>query len=59
MIEQLRENERIRETFGKYIDPKVVQGLINQPDRLATEGQRRIRTVLFCDMMKGLLSARE
>ena len=24
-------NERIRETFGRYIDPKVVQGLIDRP----------------------------
>jgi len=32
MVEQLRQNERIRETFGRYIDPKVVQGLIDRPE---------------------------
>lgn len=50
MVEQLRRNERVRETFGKYIDPQVVQGLIDRPALTASEGQRRVMTVLFCDM---------
>jgi adenylate cyclase len=37
MVEQLRLKERIRETFGKYIDPQVVEGLIDRP-ALATSG---------------------
>ncbi|MFK4382738.1 adenylate/guanylate cyclase domain-containing protein [Bradyrhizobium sp. USDA 223] len=49
MIEQLRHNERIRETFGRYIDPKVVQGLIDRPE-VAIDGERRVMTILFCDM---------
>lgn len=49
MIEQLRHNERIRETFGRYIDPKVVQGLIDRPE-VAMDGQRRVMTIMFCDM---------
>lgn len=49
MIEQLRHNERIRETFGRYIDPKVVQGLIDRPE-VAVDGQRRVMTIMFCDM---------
>jgi len=47
MVDQLRENERIRETFGRYIDPRIIRGLIDQPD---LDGQRRVMTVLFCDM---------
>jgi HAMP domain-containing protein len=31
MVEQLRLKERIRETFGKYIDPRIVEGLIDRP----------------------------
>jgi adenylate cyclase len=58
MVEQLRQNERVRETFGKYIDPQVVQGLIDRPALTASEGQRRIMTVLFCDM-KGFSSLSE
>lgn len=49
MIEQFRHNERIRETFGRYIDPKVVQGLIDRPE-VAIDGQRRVMTIMFCDM---------
>lgn len=49
MIEQLRTNERIRETFGRYIDPKVVQGLIERPE-VAVDGERRVMTIMFCDM---------
>src|SRR6266478_1772100 len=49
MVEQLRLKERIRETFGKYIDPRIVEGLIDRP-MLAAEGQRRVMTVLFCDL---------
>jgi class 3 adenylate cyclase len=50
MVVQLRENQRVRETFGKYIDPRVVEGLIDRPALTAAEGQRRVMTVLFCDM---------
>jgi adenylate cyclase len=50
MVEQLRRNEQIRETFGRYFDPKIVAGIVDQPGRVGTEGQRRVMTVLFCDM---------
>jgi class 3 adenylate cyclase len=58
MVEQLRHKERIRETFGRYIDPRVVEGLIDQPKLAATEGQRRVMTVMFCDM-KGFTTLSE
>jgi len=58
MVVQLRTNQRVRETFGKYIDPRVVEGLIDRPALTAAEGQRRIMTVLFCDM-KGFASLSE
>jgi class 3 adenylate cyclase len=57
MVEQLRLKERLRETFGKYVDPRVVEGLISGP-ALAAEGQRRVMTVLFCDV-KGFTSTSE
>ena len=50
MVAQLRHNARIRETFGKYIDPKVVEGLLDRPALAAADGQRRVMTVMFCDM---------
>ena len=49
MVEQLRLKEHIRRTFGKYVDPRVVEGLINHPE-LAAEGQHRVMTVMFCDV---------
>ena len=58
MVEQLRHKKRIRETFGRYIDPRVVEGLINQPKLAAAEGQRRVMTVMFCDM-KGFTTLSE
>ena len=57
MIEQLRLKERIRETFGRYVDPRIVEGLISGP-ALAAEGQRRVMTVLFCDV-KGFVGVSE
>jgi class 3 adenylate cyclase len=50
MVKELRSKARIRETFGRYVDPRIVEGLIDQPDRLAGTGDRREMTVLFCDM---------
>ncbi|HZC97312.1 MAG TPA: adenylate/guanylate cyclase domain-containing protein [Bradyrhizobium sp.] len=50
MVEQLRHKERMRETFGRYIDPRVVEGLIERQSLAASDGQRRVMTVLFCDM---------
>jgi class 3 adenylate cyclase len=49
MVEQLRLKEHIRRTFGKYVDPRVVESLIDHPV-LATEGEHRVMTVMFCDV---------
>jgi class 3 adenylate cyclase len=58
MVERLRQNQRIRETFGRYIDPRIADGLLDQPALAAADGQRRIMTMLFCDM-KGFTSLSE
>lgn len=55
MVEQLRHKEKMRETFGRYVDPRVVAGLIDRQSQTATDGERRVMTVLFCDM-KGFTS---
>jgi class 3 adenylate cyclase len=49
MVKELRAKARIRDTFGKYVDPRIVAGLIDRPE-LAPEGERRTMTVFFCDM---------
>jgi class 3 adenylate cyclase len=58
MIERLRQNQRIRETFGRYIDPRIADGLLDQPALAAADGQRRIMTMMFCDM-KGFTTLSE
>lgn len=58
MVEQLRHKERLRETFGRYVDPRVVEGLIDPQSLAASNGERRVMTVLFCDM-KGFTSLSE
>jgi adenylate cyclase len=58
MVAQLRRNEKMRETFGRYVDPRVVETLIDRPALAATDGQRRVMTVLFCDM-KGFTALSE
>ncbi|MBX9649403.1 MAG: HAMP domain-containing protein, partial [Xanthobacteraceae bacterium] len=58
MVEQLRHKERLRETFGRYVDPRVVEGLIDPKALTASDGERRVMTVLFCDM-KGFTSLSE
>jgi class 3 adenylate cyclase len=58
MIERLRQNQRIRETFGRYIDPRIAEGLLGETADAATEGQRRLMTVMFCDM-KGFTALSE
>jgi class 3 adenylate cyclase len=58
MIERLRQNQRIRETFGRYVDPRIAEGLLDQTALAAAEGQRRVMTVMFCDM-KGFTTLSE
>ncbi len=58
MVEQLRHKELLRETFGRYVDPRVVEGLIDPQSLAASSGERRVMTVLFCDM-KGFTSLSE
>jgi class 3 adenylate cyclase len=58
MIERLRQNQRVRETFGRYIDPRIAEGLLGETAIAATEGQRRVMTVMFCDM-KGFTALSE
>lgn len=50
MTGQLRLKERIKETFGKYVDPRIVAQLVEQPELARVAGDRRQMTILFCDM---------
>ena len=50
MVGELRIKERIRDTFGKYVDPRIVAGLIDRPELTDNKGARREMTILFTDM---------
>jgi adenylate cyclase len=49
MVVGLREKERIRHTFGQYVDPRIVKSLLE--NRIPAErGERQVMTVFFSDL---------
>ena len=50
MAEELRNKERIKETFGKYLDPRVVARVIDTSKEDLDQAERRVATVLFSDL---------
>ena len=58
MVGELRVKARIRDTFGKYVDPRIVAGLLDRPELTEAKGSRREMTILFCDM-KGFTALSE
>ncbi|MHB1084659.1 MAG: adenylate/guanylate cyclase domain-containing protein [Thiobacillus sp.] len=49
MVGGLRERERIRATFGQYVDPRIVKSLLES--RIpADRGERQVMTVFFSDL---------
>ena len=52
MVSELRVKERIKDTFGKYLDPRVVGTLIETPDAvIKTVGEKRVMTMFFSDIV--------
>jgi class 3 adenylate cyclase len=49
-VEQLRSKERMKQTFGKYIDPRILEHVLAQPGAETVAGGRREMTVLFADL---------
>jgi class 3 adenylate cyclase/HAMP domain-containing protein len=50
MVQDIKLKTVIRDLFGKYMDTRVVDQLINAPERLDLEGSRQEMTVAFSDM---------
>tara|TARA_B110000971_G_scaffold134530_2_gene137629 strand:+ start:2780 stop:4498 length:1719 start_codon:yes stop_codon:yes gene_type:complete len=50
MVGELRLKERIRDTFGKYMDPRIVSNLLDHPEFAEPGGERREMTVMFIDL---------
>ena len=50
MVEGLRQRDFIRNTFGRYVSPEVVQALLESPEGLRFGGEKRVVTVLLSDL---------
>src|SRR5688572_15573739 len=50
MAAGLEQRDLIKDTFGKFVDPSVVQSLLDDPSRLRLGGERRVQTILFADL---------
>ena len=50
MIEGLRERERIRETFGRYVDESVASTILHREGQGVLAGEMREATILFTDI---------
>ncbi|MES0880457.1 adenylate/guanylate cyclase domain-containing protein [Roseibium sp. SCP14] len=49
MVDGLRSTQKIKDTFGQYLDPRVVSGLIaDQSD--ATAGEKKVVSAYFSDL---------
>jgi adenylate cyclase len=49
MVAGLREKEHIKATFGQYVDPRIVRGLLEN-QLPAKGGERRVVSVFFSDL---------
>jgi len=50
-VKELRSKERLKQTFGKYIDPRILEHVLAQPGSEAVGSGRREMTVLFADLV--------
>jgi adenylate cyclase len=49
-VGEQRERRRIRDAFGRYVSPVVVEEMLKDPSRLELGGEEKILTVLFSDL---------
>ena len=50
-VKELRSKERMKQTFGKYIDPRILERVLAQPGAETVAGGRHEMTVLFADLV--------
>jgi adenylate cyclase len=50
MIEGLRAREQVKEAFGKYLDPRIVENLLVDVNVGEAEAERQVMTVFFSDI---------
>ncbi len=52
MVQELRDKERLKSTFGQYVDPRIVETLVEQQKQRHTQSstQSQMMTLFFSDM---------
>ncbi len=50
MVGEMRQKEQIMNMFGKYVDPRIVQGLLIDKQSFSQGGERRNMSVFFSDL---------
>ena len=50
MAKSLREKEKIKQAFTRYVAREVVEEILKDPEQMALTGERREVSVLFCDI---------
>ncbi len=50
MVQDIREKERIKATFGQYVDPRIVDDMIKKGGLVQNKGEREVMTVFFSDV---------
>lgn len=50
MAAGLQQRDLIKSTFGKFVDPKVVESFLADPKALTPGGKKRVQSVLFTDL---------
>ena len=50
-VEQLRSKEQMKQIFGRYIDPRILEHVLAQPGAETVSGGRNEMTVLFADLV--------
>ncbi|NEQ51871.1 MAG: HAMP domain-containing protein [Leptolyngbya sp. SIO3F4] len=53
IAQELKLKAQLEETFGKYVDPRIVQSLVQDSKNTSTAGNRQVMTVFFAQV-KGI-----
>ncbi len=50
MVQDIREKERIKATFGQYVDPRIVDDMIKKGGIIKNSGEKEVVTVFLSDV---------
>ena len=53
-----RQKQMLKKAFSQYLSPEMVNALIAEPDRLQLGGEKKLMTIMFCDV-RGFTSISE